>query len=84
YGYTNNTSYGTYAASDDLLNLYESTDIRKQLFLKKSISTIVNLQSVSVDYNFTKKFQNNPGYVAFRLSEQYLIRAEAAIGLNNA
>lgn len=83
YGYTNNTNYGTYAASDDLVNLYENTDIRKQLFLTRSIPTIVNLQSVPRDYNFTKKFQNNPGYVAFRLSEQYLIRAEAAIGLNN-
>jgi len=84
FGYTNNTSYGTYAASDDLLNLYENSDIRKQLFLKKSIPTIINLQPVAVDYNFTKKFQDNPGFVAFRLSEQYLIRAEAAIGLNSA
>lgn len=83
YGYTNNTSYGTYAASEDLVSLYENTDIRKQLFLKQSINTLVNLQKVPVDYNFTKKFQNNPGYVAFRLSEQYLIRAEAAIGLND-
>jgi hypothetical protein len=83
YGYTNLTSYGPYAASEDLVNLYESNDIRKQLFLTKSIPTIVNLQTVPLNYNFTKKFQNNPGYVAFRLSEQYLIRAEAAIGLDN-
>ena len=82
YGYTNLSSYGPYAASEDLVNLYESNDIRKQLFLTKSIPTIVNLQTVSLNYNFTKKFQNNPGYVAFRLSEQYLIRAEAAIGLD--
>jgi len=83
YGYTNLTSYGPYAASEDLVNLYESNDIRKQLFLTKSVPTIVNLQTVPLNYNFTKKFQNNPGYVAFRLSEQYLIRAEAAIGLDN-
>ena len=83
YGYTSLTSYGSYAASEDLVNLYESTDIRKQLFLTKSIPTIVNLQTVPRNYNFTKKFQNNPGYVAFRLSEQFLIRAEAAIGLDN-
>ena len=83
YGYTTPTSYGPYAASEDLINLYESNDIRKQLFLKKTIPTIVNLQTVPLNYNFTKKFQNNPGYVAFRLSEQYLIRAEASIGLNN-
>lgn len=83
YGYTTNTSYGYYSASNDLVNLYESNDIRKQLFLTKSIPTLVNLQLTPMNYNFTKKFQNNPGYVAFRLSEQYLIRAEAAIGLNN-
>lgn len=83
YGYTDPASYGYYAASEDLINLYENTDIRKQLFLKKSILTIVNLKTELLDYNFTKKFQDNPGYVAFRLSEQYLIRAEAALGLNN-
>lgn len=83
YGYTSSTTYGYYAASEDLINLYESSDLRKQLFLQQSIPTIVNLQTVNLNYNFTKKFQNNPGYVAFRLSEQYLIRAEAALGLNN-
>ncbi|MEP6806923.1 MAG: RagB/SusD family nutrient uptake outer membrane protein, partial [Flavobacterium sp.] len=83
YGYTSDASYGGYSASLDLVNLYESTDIRRQLFLEKSIPTIVNLQPVDLKYNFTKKFQNNPGYVAFRLSEQYLIRAEAALGLDN-
>lgn len=84
YGYTSNTSYGKYTASQDLINLYENTDIRKQLFLEKPIATIVNLQSVTLNYNFTKKYQNNPGYVAFRLSEQYLIRAEAALGLDKS
>nr|WP_294786766.1 RagB/SusD family nutrient uptake outer membrane protein [uncultured Flavobacterium sp.] len=84
YGYTTSTNYGYYSASNDLINLYESNDIRKQLFLTRSIETIVNLQLVPLNYNFTKKYQDNPGYVVFRLSEQYLIRAEAAIELNNA
>jgi len=83
YGYTSSTVYGNYAASQDLINLYETSDIRKQLFLVQPISTIVNLQAVNLNYYFTKKFQGNPGYVAFRLSEQYLIRAEAALELNN-
>lgn len=83
YGYTSLTSYGDYAASQDLIGLYETSDIRKQLFLVQPIATIVNLQPVSLNYYFTKKFQGNPGYVAFRLSEQYLIRAEAALELNN-
>ncbi|PXY46632.1 RagB/SusD family nutrient uptake outer membrane protein [Flavobacterium hydrophilum] len=83
FGYTFDTNYERYTASQDLIDLYETNDIRKQLFLVKTLSTLVNLQPVMLNYYFTKKFQGNPGYVAFRLSEQYLIRAEAAIGLNN-
>ncbi|TDW51883.1 SusD-like starch-binding protein associating with outer membrane [Flavobacterium sp. 270] len=83
FGYIFDTNYGNYAASQDLVDLYETGDIRKQLFLEKPLSTLVNLQPVNKNYYFTKKFQGNPGYVAFRLSEQYLIRAEASIGLNN-
>jgi len=83
YGYTSPTVYANYAASQDLIDLYETSDIRKQLFLVQPISTIVNLQPVALKYYFTRKFQGNPGYVAFRLSEQYLIRAEAAVELNN-
>lgn len=83
FGYTFDTNYERYTASQDLIDLYETNDIRKQLFLVKPLSTLVNLQPVMLNYYFTKKFQGNPGYVAFRLSEQYLIRAEAAIGLNN-
>ncbi|MCG8578419.1 MAG: RagB/SusD family nutrient uptake outer membrane protein, partial [Bacteroidales bacterium] len=35
-------------------------------------------------YYFTRKFQDNPGYPVIRMSEIYLIRAEAAarLGLN--
>ncbi|KAF2506592.1 RagB/SusD family nutrient uptake outer membrane protein [Flavobacterium foetidum] len=83
FGYTTDTSYGNYVASEDLINLYETSDIRRQLFQVQSISTIVNLQPVNRNYYFTRKFQGNPGYVAFRLSEQYLIRAEASLELNN-
>ncbi|WP_291144291.1 RagB/SusD family nutrient uptake outer membrane protein [Flavobacterium sp. UBA7680] len=83
YGYTSLTSYGNFAASQDLIDLYETSDIRKQLFLVQPISTIVDLQPQILNYYFTKKFQGNPGYAAFRLSEQYLIRAEAALELNN-
>ncbi|PWK01159.1 SusD-like starch-binding protein associating with outer membrane [Flavobacterium araucananum] len=83
FGYTSKTVYGTYVASQDLIDLYETTDIRKQLFLEKPLATLVNLQPADRNYSFTKKFQGNPGYVAFRLSEQYLIRAEAALKLNN-
>jgi hypothetical protein len=79
FGYTSATSFQKYIASNDLVNLYEPADLRKQLFLEKPLSTLVNGKLIDVNYNFTKKFQDNPGYVAFRLSEMYLIRAEAAL-----
>lgn len=79
FGYTSASTFGSYVASNDILNLYENTDIRKQLFLVQPLQTSVNGVLTNVNYNFTKKFQNNAGYVAFRLSEMYLIRAEAAL-----
>ena len=84
FGYTSDSQYGKYTASKDLFDLYESTDIRKQLFKNHPLPTSVNLQKEILNYYFTDKFQGNPGYVAFRLSEQYLIRAESAIELNNS
>jgi hypothetical protein len=83
FGYTSETVYNNYVASQDLIDLYSASDIRKQMFLEKPISTLINNQLIKVNYYFTKKFQGNAGYVAFRLSEQYLIRAEAALKLDN-
>lgn len=83
FGYSSNSIYGRYVASQDLLNLYETGDIRKQLYTNHPLPTLINLQPQTLDYYFIEKFQGNPGYVAFRLSEQYLIRAEAALELNN-
>lgn len=82
FGYTSATSFQKYVASNDLVNLYEPNDLRKQLFLEKPLSTLVNGVINDRNYNFTKKFQDNPGYVACRLSEMYLIRAEAAFETN--
>ncbi|WP_289658770.1 RagB/SusD family nutrient uptake outer membrane protein [Flavobacterium panacagri] len=84
FGYTSATSYQKYVASNDLINLYENNDLRKQLFLTQSLQTLVNGVLTGVNYNFTRKYQNNAGYVAFRLSEMYLIRAEAASETNRA
>ena len=79
FGYTVRFSIREICSFTGFVNLYETSDIRKQLFLKSSIFYISNCQKQILNYYFTKKFQGNPGYVAFRLSEQYLIRAEAAI-----
>lgn len=84
FGYSSPTSFQKYVASNDLVNLYEPADLRKQLFLEKPLLTLVNEKLIEVNYNFTKKFQDNPGYVAFRLSEMYLIRAEAALETNRS
>ncbi|MBQ0907862.1 RagB/SusD family nutrient uptake outer membrane protein [Flavobacterium sp. F-328] len=83
FGYFSPTNYNKYVASQDLRNLYETADIRRQLFLEKPLPTLVNGVLVNVNYYFTKKLQDNPGYSAFRLSEVYLIRAEAALALGN-
>ncbi|MBJ2124586.1 RagB/SusD family nutrient uptake outer membrane protein [Flavobacterium sp. IB48] len=84
FGYTTDVSFQKYAASNDLIDLYENTDLRKQLFLVKPLFTLVNGVQTYVDYSFTRKYQDNAGYVAFRLSEMYLIRGEAALETNRA
>ncbi len=83
FGY-NETSYANYVASNDLIDLYENNDLRKQLFLNVNLSTLVNGVLTPVSYSFTRKFQDNAGYIAFRLSEMYLIRAEAALENNQS
>ena len=76
------SNYAHYVASNDLVDLYENNDLRKQLFITVDLQTLVNGVLTYVPYNFTRKFQDNAGYVAFRLSEMYLIRAEAALENN--
>ena len=82
FGYNTDLNFQKYTASNDLANLYESMDLRKQLFLVKPLFTLVEGVQTNVNFNFTKKYQDNAGYVAFRLSEMYLIRAEAALETN--
>lgn len=80
YGYTivnNFITYSKYVASEDLVSLFEINDVRRQLFTSIALPTLINQTLIDRTYYFTEKFQNNPGYVAFRLSELYLIRAEA-------
>ncbi len=81
FGYVSRTNYGRYVASNDLIELYEPADIRRLLFLEQSLPTLVDGDLEDVTYYFTKKFQNNPGYPALRLSEMYLIAAEASFEL---
>ncbi|HMR16356.1 MAG TPA: RagB/SusD family nutrient uptake outer membrane protein [Mariniflexile sp.] len=80
--------YSSYVATNDLLSLYETTDVRRNLFTEINLPTFMKEENSvriyqNLPYFFTRKFKDNAAYVAFRLSEMYLIRAEASLGLNN-
>lgn len=77
FQYSTPLNYGRYVASGDLLNLYSDEDIRKNMFIFQNISTQINGVETDVDYAFTKKFQDDAGTLFIRLSELYLIKAEA-------
>ncbi len=71
-----NTTYRMYAATTDLTSLYSATDVRRSASMFNSV-TISN-----VAYVFTKKYAAGSTSATpikvLRLSELYLIRAEAA------
>jgi starch-binding outer membrane protein, SusD/RagB family len=84
---TGSNSLGTYgistALTDAQLALYDQTnDLRFASWIRPTVVT-----SVAKTYYFPNKYKSNiPGtefVVAFRLAEQYLIRAEARARLNN-
>ncbi len=80
YGYTSESDYADYTASDDLLSLYDDGDVRgSDMFIEAYLDTQVSYQesTVSLPYYFTRKFQDNAALPLLRLSEMYLIRAEA-------
>lgn len=83
FNYVSKTNYKPYVASRDLLNLYDSNDIRSTLFLEVNLPTTTNNVETNLPYYFTKKFQGDAGTSFIRLSEMYLIRAEANARLLN-
>lgn len=76
YDATNTSTYRMFAASSDILNLYSATDVRRS----SSMFTSVTINSIP--YFFTKKYAAGNALATpikvLRLSELYLIRAEAA------
>jgi hypothetical protein len=78
--YSQNGGYGDILASDDLYALFEASDVRKTLY---STGTRGGLPSV-----FVNKYPNNSGDRSdtkiVRLSEMYLIVAEASVETNVA
>ena len=87
YNYTvasNGTTYGNYVASEDLYSLFDANDVRRNCFINPVLSVkIAPNVFQNQTFHFTKKFQNNPGTLALRLSEMYLIAAEAEARLGN-
>lgn len=78
----NNKSYLTYqnqalVASEGLRNCFAQNDIRKQLYTAISIPALVDGLKTDSSFYFTEKFQGDPNTTIMRLSELYLIRAEA-------
>ena len=75
YDITNNT-YRMYAANNDVLGLYSITDVRRSASMFNPITLL------GTNYFFTKKYANtgtlSTPVKVLRLSEIYLIRAEAA------
>lgn len=69
------SSYGDGLATDDLYNSYTATDVRRGFMTKGSRSNAENPANVITKYNNITNFEE--GVKVIRLSEVYLIRAEA-------
>ena len=75
--------YEEYCASIDLLNMYEEGDVRsRDMFTSVTLKSIVEEETIYSNYYFTDKFQDNPGCPMLRMSEMYLVKAEAHARLN--
>lgn len=72
-----NSTYRMYAATTDITGLYSTTDVRNRASMFNSVALS------GVTYYFTKKYAageaNATPLKVLRLSELYLIRAEAAV-----
>jgi hypothetical protein len=77
FEYESDDNYGRHVASGDLLYLYTIDDIRTQMFIRQEIPTKLTGVEINLPYYFTKKYQDDTGTPYIRLSEMYLIRAEA-------
>jgi len=83
YSIVQTSNVAKHSASGDLLALYSEDDIRGEMFIVQDLNTNENGVISPKPYYFTKKFQDQAGTTFIRLSELYLIRAEANARLNN-
>lgn len=83
YNFVDSGNYGDFVASGDLVAMYDANDIRRELFFTENLVTLQNGVEVALPYVFTHKYQGESGTLFIRLSEMYLIRAEAEARLGN-
>src|SRR5699024_7671250 len=77
-----------YIITDSLLDAFEQGDLRKEKWLGENLVSNDDDESQSYWYSYKYKNRssnnNSPEYlIVFRLSEQFLIRAEAKVHLND-
>jgi hypothetical protein len=77
YVYNSNLDYGRYVASQDVLDVYDLNDLRLNLFQNEEVISRIGNDLVPITYPFTRKYQEESSIVFLRLSEMYLISAEA-------
>lgn len=77
YLFSSPTIYNRYVASGDLIAAYDDTDLRLSLYNQQLLPARVGSALVPTDFFFSKKYQRDSGTLLIRLSEMYLIHAEA-------
>lgn len=77
FQYNSSQNYNDYVASNDLIQSYETGDLRLSLFETISLPTKIDDQNLDVPYYFTKKYAADSNTPYLRLTELYLIKAEA-------
>ncbi|WP_124979791.1 RagB/SusD family nutrient uptake outer membrane protein [Nonlabens xiamenensis] len=78
FAYFNDVNYGRIVASGDLLQLFAPGDIRAELYQPQQLEVLRNGTIVTEDFYFTTKYPADSGIPYLRLSELYLIYAEAS------
>lgn len=83
YLYESIVNYADFVASGDLVDLYIGEDIRRQMLIEVLLPTSINGIITYQAYYFTRKFQVEKSTPVVRLSEMYLVRAEALARKSN-
>lgn len=83
YNYTSATNFSEFAVSQDVMDLFENGDARKNFYEKILVKTKVGTAMQNLPYYFVRKYKTPTAGLLYRLSELYFIRAEASLNLND-